>query len=367
MPNLLAAAFGLALTTAYWPGIAGVATTPRWDVAALLSVVLFFSPPFRMTMTHWIGIALIAWLALSLLWNDGGADGLSDGVQELIQIAMIAVAFAVGSSMTDIRPLFIGAALGIGINSGFAIAQWMGWDGAEVILTRDGHFAGLFYERDRLASAAAMVAVGLVALPRAWRLLPLVLPSLILAPYKAALLAVAGGLLVMAGNKGRVVIAASVASIAGWFLFHGIDPSNAERLMIWQDTITNLTWFGHGLGSFREDFIRIAHAFDIAVQHTRPEHPHNELLWIDFEGGLPATALAALFAGGLWVHSEACPRLRGVLACVSVLALFAMPLHDPATAVLFTLCAGHVVGCDARLRDGFVSRRGALRASMAAN
>ena len=152
MVEFLAGLFGFALMTAYWPNISGVATTPRWDVAVLLAVVLFVAPRVRMTAAHWLGALLMGWLLLSLTWS----NGRDDGIDIAFRMGCAAVAFAVGSLIKDIRPLIQGAALGIGISSAVAIAQWLGWHGME---QKGGAFSGLFFDRNRLAAAAALVAL----------------------------------------------------------------------------------------------------------------------------------------------------------------------------------------------------------------
>lgn len=174
-------------------------------------------------------------------------------------------------------------------------------------------------------------------------------------------------------TKARWVIAclACLAAVAVvWMLRYGvdtsIDTSSGERLAIWRDTIANLTIFGHGLGSFREVFLQTASSYDFNHWQSWPEHPHNEWLWLAFEGGVPALGMGIAFALSLW-HGVGDMSERGILACVFVLSLFAMPFHDPATLVLGALCAGFVVGCDARVRDKAVHRRIPLRAGLAAD
>jgi hypothetical protein len=368
MSDVIAGLFGFALMTAYWPGISGVATTPRWDVAALLAVALFFAPRVRMTAAHWCGLSLIGWLALSLIWNDGGADGQLDGINELIQLAIIGIAFAVGSTMASLSGLFLGAAIGIGINSALAVAQWAGM-GGHLVQTMDGSFSGLFFNRDRLAAAAALIGIGAVALPRLRVTLPLLAPSLILAPSRGAWLALVVGWFVLAPFKIRFLIGAVVVSgIAVWMMIHGIGPSDLERLAMWQDTIANLAFFGHGLGSFREVFLQTAHAYDFNHWQSRPEHPHNEILWLAFEGGIPAALVGTAFCFSLFRDSEGrCHTGVAVFSGAGVLGLVAMPFHDPATAILVALCSGHLAACGHRVRDIAVDRGMALRAGLAAN
>lgn len=370
--------FGFALMTAYWHGISGAATTPRWIVGALLAVVLFYAPRVRMTAAHWLGIALIGWMFLSIAWNDGGTDGRLDGVANVLQLLICLVAFSVGSSFVLVIPVLVGAALGIGVNSAVAVMQWYGWHG--FVETIFGGDAGLFVNADRLAAAAAMVAVGLVALPRLWVLLPLLLPSLVLAPSRAAWLAIVAGVLVtpLPGNPWRGkspiyrvlplstfgIVVMIAAAMLRWATTG--ETSTGERLAIWQATITHLSFFGHGLGSFREVFLQTAQAYDFNHWGSRPEHPHNEFLWLAFEGGVTAVGLGLAFALSVWRRAHDAPE-RGILAALFVLSVFAMPFHDPATLVLGALCAGYL----ARARDvvghSFVDRGMALRPGLPAD
>jgi O-antigen ligase len=340
--NLL---FGFALTTAYWPGIAGVATTPRWDVAALLAVVFFCGTCVRMTAAHWLGLALIGWLFLSLSWSEGQPDG----IDAAFKIGLAGIAFAVGSNLKDIRSLWIGSASGIGVSSVISIYQAMGWWNG---LVTEGVVSGLFYNPDRLAAAAAIVALGLLTVGRWYSalLLPLLAPSLILTGSRAAWVAVVTGVLTVPTRWPIAmwfVRAAALCSGSLYLAIRGNDASIGERVALYRDTAAALTTFGHGLGSFRESFMNHAHFFDIAVTHSRPEHPHNEWLWIAYEGGIPAFALAMAFAAAVWRRSVDMPE-RAVLAGLFVLSMFAMPFHDPATLILGALCAGYIAGDRAR-------------------
>jgi hypothetical protein len=341
--DFLAGLFGFALMTAYWPGITGAATTLRWDVAALLAVALFFAPRVRMTAVHCLGLALLAWLFLTVIWSEGQLDG-TDAAFKLI---LAAIAFALGSTMKDLRPLLIGSAIGIGISSAIAIAQWLGWNGIE---TYDNGLAGLFHNRDRLGAAAALVAIGVAAsCPRMWLLLPLLAPSLILTQSRAAWLAVVVGMFVIP-IRSRVAsvlgmrCSLSILAMAGaivTIVLHGHDVSIDQRLALASDTIGALNLFGHGLGSFWESFPAHAHLFSVATE--RPEHPHNEWLWLAYEGGIPAFVLGLAFAVSLWRAAAESPQ-RATMAGLFVLSFFAMPFHDPATLILGALCAGFLAG-----------------------
>ena len=363
MRSWLWSAFGLALMVAYWTGISGVATTPRWDVAALLSVVLFVSPRGTMTRTHKIGLALIGWLAITLLWSAGA--GRLDGVNELFQLMLIAIAFSVAAIDCDADALLVGAAVGIGLNSAVAIAQWYGWRLGDEIIDVP---SGLFFNPARMGAAAAMVIAGLLfGNRRAW-LIPLCLPALILSHSIAAGLAVCAAVFVLPerGSRSGWTVRGVMVVVAGAAVAckYGVAATD-ERLLIWSATINQLDWLGHGLGSYREGIFAHASVYDVLKYGTRPEHPHNEWLWLAYEGGVVVVCLAVAFAVWTWRAAIDSPY-RGVLAAVFVLGLVAMPLHDPATAILAALLAGHCVGGHARDGERAVERRAAVLARMVA-
>jgi hypothetical protein len=119
----------------------------------------------------------------------------------------------------------------------------------------------------------------------------------------------------------------------------------AERLAVWNYTIANLDWLGHGLGSFTATAPLLS--WDGHV--TRAIHPHNEWLWLAYEGGAGAVLLCAALAVLLW-RAGADP-LRLVLVAIGLESLFAMPFHDPATVLFAAVVAGHLAGAGRRVRD----------------
>lgn len=349
--------FGFALMAAYWPGIAGVATTPRWDVAALLTVVLFVAGRVRMTAVHVAGALLAVWLLVSLSWSGGQLDG----VDAAFKLVLVAVAFAVGSLVRDLGPLFVGAALGLALSSGVVIAQWLGWNGIETF----SGVSGLFFNCDRLAAAAAMVGVGLVAMGRPLMAV-VVLPCLLLPASRAAWLAAAAGLMLLPTRLDRYEwpFWLRCTGIAGAILtlLYRYGDGSAGRIALWRDTLEGMTVWGRGLGSFMTTFT--PHLFNIDV-YGIPDHPHNEILWLAYEGGIPALVLGAAFVG-LLVRAAKDREEGSILVALAVLGLFAMPLHDPATAVLGALVAGRCAAYRRVVHGVAVDRGGALRAGLAA-
>lgn len=349
---------GLALTAAYWPGIAGAATAPRWGVGAAMAVALFVAPPARVTTAHVVGGLLVAWLLLSLAWSPSQLDGIDAAGKLLI----VTAAFALGSALDDVRPFVAGAAGGIAISGIVAIAQWFGWSGIESAWNP----AGLFYNANRLAEAAAIVLAGVLAL-RLWWALPGLIPALVIPQARSAAVAVGAVTLIWAWRQGRAVRLAviALAICLGTIVLTGRGirlDTIMERIALWSDTISGLTLMGHGLGSFAETFPQYATHFDLT--RSRPDHPHNEIIWLAYEGGAVAVGLFGVLCGVLWMARA--HALGLVLVAMGLVALVAMPFHDPASILFVGVVAGHVARCGLRTHRKAVARGAPLRAGLAA-
>jgi hypothetical protein len=256
------------------------------------------------------------------------------------------------------------------VSSLIAIAQWYGWHPVE----QYGEPSGLFYSQNRLAEVALLVFAAALAL-RQWWFIPGIVPALVL-PYERAVWIGAAIVLAIWGWQRadqfcRFVLAAS----AGWLLvglamtaslwrtsqfgFEGI----AERLAIWSFVVHHLSVFGHGLGAFVNDGPLLAWPVSPGSHIdyvSRAEHPHNEWLWLAYEGGAVAVALAVGFAVAVW---RACDDgLRLVLVALFIVSCLAMPFHDPATIGVAIVCAGFGVGARRRIRLSDDIRGSPLRA-----
>jgi len=355
-------AIGFLLMVAYWPDFSGLATTPRWDVGVLMAAALMLAPASRMSAAHSIGLALVAWLIATLTWSTGQAYG----VDTAAKLFVIVVAFAWGAALVDPVPFIAGAAAGLGVSSLITLAQWFGWQGVESL----GSPAGLFWNGNRLAEVAALVLAAALA-RRMWWALPGLAPALV-APYARGAWLTAAILIAVwtwrqAGTFIRFVgclivmwctlFAAMTATLWRTEQF-GLDAL-AERLAVWNYTLVNLDWLGHGLGSFAAT----APVLSWGGHVTRAVHPHNEWLWLAYEGGIGAVLLAVGFAVAVWRASD--DALRLVLLAVGIESLFAMPFHDPATVLFAAVVAGHLAGAHCRVRAAAHAGGDPLRAGHA--
>ncbi len=92
------------------PGLAAPATTPRWALlAAVVPAVAMFTECRRFTVGHAAGTLLLGWAAVSLIWTPNSWDGL----RVLAELLILAALFHIGAEQETLRPVYIGAALGI--------------------------------------------------------------------------------------------------------------------------------------------------------------------------------------------------------------------------------------------------------------
>jgi Tfp pilus assembly protein PilF len=130
--------------------------------------------------------------------------------------------------------------------------------------------------------------------------------------------------------------------------------TNAVRLAIWAGT-TEMTRdalpFGVGLGRFEDAYLpyRRASEWSLSGVDSRVDSPHQELLWIASETGVPGTlaalalllvALSRALRGG---PPEQAPTRRALLLAtigLAVLSAFRSPLHHPSGVLAFAALLG---------------------------
>lgn len=372
MSRLVPFAIGFALMVAFVPGWAGLATTPRWDVGAVIAFALFCTVTARgMSAAHWLGLVLVAWLIASLAWSSSP----DSGIDQALKLMVVVAAFAWGGTLDeiDLRLLVAGAMVGIGMSSWVAIEQWMGalpW----VETASAGTPAGLFFNANRLAEAVVLVLAASIA-TRLWSAFPILLPSLLLPQSRAAWLAAGVVLAIVIWRRLRIgdrFILASIAlmllALAGmtaeiWRTANFGPAGIAQRIAMWSFVAEHFSVLGRGLGSFTVDGPMLTGPIPGAaglVGITKAEHPHNEFLWLAYEGGLPALGLFGAFAVCCW--RSAADQARYVLVALGIIACFAMPFHDPASILLAAAVAGFAARRRDRVRAATDARRDPLRA-----
>jgi hypothetical protein len=333
---------GLTVALTYWPGMNGAAEASRWSLMAFVLPPLLFLGPIKPNRTHWLGLAFLVWAVETMLWAPVRADGTGD----LIHWGLVGLAFLVGTAITDMRWLFRGLGLGLWVSSGLAIAELCGlhpmtWMFIPTTAANLNGYGGLFINANLFAEFATAVLVGLLAYGSWWIAAGIVL-GIALSGCRSAIVALGVCGLYYAWGRWRWKAVAGLPIIAGLLFLD--DPAKwtsgvtlGLRMDLWHDTISGLTLFGHGVGSFNSVFPLYGNWTDASV--IQPAHAHNDLLEIAFELGLPGVVLALLFAGTVFKRAD--QGSRYVLIATGITGCFGFPLFEPSTAFLFGIVAGH--------------------------
>lgn len=341
------------VTTAYLPAIAGFAVTPRWAVLALMLPLLLCFTRINLTIGHLYGIAFLLYATASSAWTTVPLDALD----ELAKLLILATAFCLGSETEDIDHVYLWFAAGICVSAAVASAQFAGLQPVEVIHGLTGR-SGLFGNKNFLGEAAALALVGALPLlgdrpkdPWRWVLYLGCAVALALANCRGAWLGLALAGIVWLWPRHRLAaVAAVVAALIVLRVALGIsvNGSSYQRLAIWLDAWDGLTLWGRGAGQLYATLPE--HGPRLISQLTRTAHAHSDILEAIYDYGIGAIILLAIFAFALaGPHQPKDERSRLVLVAFIGAGLVGFPLHQPATAFLAALVAGHLCGQRRRL------------------
>jgi hypothetical protein len=320
------------ITAAYWPGISGAATSPRWIIAAVFSSVILFLRQDKITvrLPHVLGLLFVMWSLASFGWSEYQEDTIGAG---FCLLAVVSV-FLLGSSGDWTRQVYLGCAAGLLICDGFAVAQLCGFHG----VLANSVPASLFINKNFYAEISALVAVALLG-ERLWFAVPTALPGLLLTNSRTALLAVFAALTAMIWKRSRL----GAIALAAWGIvlaiavttFAGKTGSSEVRLAIWSAVSSILNWHGYGFGTLYESSPQIR---ELGFHY---EHAYNEFLEATFETGYIGTAILVAFCVSLLSRSTGTTEGL-VLVALFIECLFGYPLHMPATALLGAFVAGSI-------------------------
>lgn len=356
----------LALSLAFWPDTPGAAIAPKYALLYVALPASLFWLRLRLNTINVLGVVLIAWAAASFLWTGSKLDGI-DEIAKLVLV--IGCAFLIGQETTDLRPAYLGLAIGLVASSGVSIAQYMGFN---PVVTGDfqPHVTppGLWVNPNTQAEISVPVfAAALMSFHwrRWWPLLVGMLPAAFFGHARGPLIGLALAAFVWCVSRWRFKAVLALVPIGLALLFAAPDKwrdghSLDEHVAIWSDTIDGVSAWGRGIGSFYTLFPE--HATREDTSRARPDHAHSDPLELLFELGWPGAVLcAALFLACLFGAAE---TERLVIICLAVEAATGFPLHNAGTQYLFGLVAGHAARGWHRLRDDQSDGRMALRAGL---
>jgi len=298
------------ISVAFWPGISGAATSPRWAVAAvslgyldwrLLPFVAFcfFAVDFD-SAVHWaIVSAAFCW---GLNVSACERSGRDDAVRRVVQ------AFAAG--------IFGSGCIAI-CQAGFGLSE----------IPQLAIPGGLFLNKNFMGEAACLTLIASLQY-RLWLPALICVPALILSTSRAswigAILSICF-ILPWRWAAGLLFLAA-IMLCAGYLAGFETSPATLlQRLSLWHDAIQNFHWLGSG-------------AYDYSTIQYREPNLHNDWLQLIYEFGIVGLIplIVVFMAGG-----------NGLPFAVALLVIgsFGFPLQMPATAWFAAFMLGHFVGC----------------------
>ncbi len=328
------------ISIAYWPLIDAssrwsfvnnAGNSPRW---ALLAVAIPLLLIFIKSDKNYNWTVLIA--SLSLLWT----SNLFDGLEALIHLVILIQVFALGSRLETLKPVFEGLSWGIVVT--------------DFTIIFDFYPSGLFVNPNVLGDTALLILVGAVYY-RLWVYIPALLFAVIVANSRGVWLSGAVIALVWAWNRYRnyywgyvllIAVCANLCMIALLAFFVSYRTGTiVERLDLWHDTLSGLTLFGHGLGSYFTSYSFYS-SFD--TLKIKPIYAHNDYLQIIFETGVVGLVLWCYFIFSIRNY---------IFWTFLLLCCFSFPFYLPTTAFIAAIVAGHFIGNGVGLWDLFARWR----------
>ncbi len=329
---------GFLVAVAYIPGVIGAAISTNWLLLMFVMPLLICFCKIEIKFAHVIGLLFLIYAALSLAWT----QNFNIGFFIWLQVVVLGLVFCFGSCLDDVRPIFKGLALGLGVSSVVGIAQWYGWT---KVYSVSNSVAGLFVNQNVLCEFSAIMLLSLIVL-KLWWWIPITIPGVILVHSRAALLALICGMIIWLWGKSKLAVYYLVLGslFVGFLYYINYDfniSSIDERFALWKDTIRGFVIFGQGIGSY--EILYPAFAVNVDTVLARPKYAHNDFLQYVFEFGI-GTALLIPF---VWSILKIKRDERIILYGIGIISLFSFPFHLPVSAFIGCLVAGYVTRFDA--------------------
>ncbi len=269
------------------------------------------------------GLLFLAWAGLSLLWSPAPLEG---GVL----LALLALGYTLGQWCGDLRRVWSPFCIAASLNLPIAFTQWwLWWDGG------DYRWYGLAGSSGRLGCVMAICFAAALAY-RIWWFLPVGVFGLLYSGSRNAMLAagVACMLTLWRDYRATAMCLALLSALAALALRDDAGASFLSRLGVWQDTLNHLTLWGHGFGSFAEEYAKWP---THTGQYQLALHAYNDFLEQIFDLGLGA-AFAWVAVIAAWERHS--PPDKLIIVTFGILALGFFPLWCVGPA--FALSLGHL-------------------------
>lgn len=325
---------GLLLTVCFIPGYVGASVPTQWAVLSIiLPLGLWRIAPYSPLHKPLFGFLVYA--AISGLWS----IQYQSWVWGLWVATLWVLAFHWGTLVTNLQSMWKGVACGLWVSTAVAVIQAFGYFPVEAA---DDQLAGLFFNSSLFGVLCGLTLVALIC-ERLWWYTPPLALGLILSGSRGGFVLLGFGLTARFTSPffaiGCVGLAVSAAMLSP------LDLADSQRLQIWGVTLSSLSPFGHGAGSFVDIFYMAKTGSASKLIH--PGYVHNDIIQLTYEFGLAAFLL--LIAPAVALAGDA--RHRVPLLTFWLCACFYFPLYAPLTAFLWLIVAGNAVRDWAVVRD----------------
>lgn len=327
---------GLGITTVYIPGIIGASIPTGWFFLFIVAALVSWFCKFETGL----GFIFICFAALSLLWT----ESVNIGFFFLLKLIALGVTVCLGMQLRDLRPLFKGLAVGLGVSDIIALFQFYGYKG---IFVANGVTAGLFVNPNIFCEVSVIILIALMVMRLYWWI-PVTLPGIVLVHSRGALLALVACSLIFLWKRDKFYF--TVLLLLSICVALAYDVNNIlsvqERLNLWADTIRGFSLFGNGVGSF--EILYPLYAINIDTTIARPRYAHNDLLQFIFEYGIAVILLVPL----IWKALTSDNEYKIILYAVGIISLFTYPFNVPVPAFIGCILAGYLIGYDTNRNIG---------------
>lgn len=227
----------------------------------------------RVTILPATGAAFLLYAGASLTWSLDPQAGA-------VQLISLCAAFACGYFLKDIRKVIHLYLWFMLINLLLVLAPSNPW--ADLTF-------GLFGNANYLGCAMALGIAAAIAY-RFWTFIPICLGGLIYSQSRGAILAAAVvTFLALPWRFKALSLIGALAAFAFSSSAHRGLESFWARLGVWESTLTNLTFWGHGWGSFHEGFKALPVKINMTL--VLPQHAYNDFFELLYDLGIGAVPL----------------------------------------------------------------------------
>ncbi len=312
---------------AFVPNIVGAVVPTSWSVLWLATPILLFKTEIKLTISHVLGLLFLGYAALSCLWSP-------HGTLYLLQLLALAGVFLWAATLSDLRKVVIGLSIGLYVAAFIASLQYFGYN--DIVFQATPKMSGLYVNSNIFSEITGMLLI-LILIYRLWWFVPAAIPGVLIIS-RASIVAFGLTFVVWLWSKSKslaifVMLLALLIAVATTQTFNNF---TSDRIELWRDTISGITLFGHGAGSFVYDFPIYSSHFNIS--YSRPFDAHNDLLQLIFEFGIGAIPLILMMIVLLRINNVH----KYPLIFFLVIGTFGFPFHVPNTAFMAALLAGYL-------------------------